>query len=373
MRKILWIILIISIIISVAFVYFNVFEKNYRIYEVKELPLVKAIYATGYIKAHNEVEVKSRVAGYVVRVYKDVGDIVKKGELLAELENKPLERKIEEIRTEFENLREKLLPQSYFIKSFKEKIAAKRERIEELKYRLQRRKKLYEKGLISKEEIFNLEKQYNAQLRELSALELEFKEKVKEIKRKIKVLKATLNRLKEELEQYKIKSPISGVILKRDVEIGDYVNTFMETKPLFVIGDLRKLKTILEIDEEYSYLVKPNQKVYITIDSVPDRVYDGRIVKIYKRVNERRKSFEVEVKTDYDVELFSGTTVEANIIISEKLGIAIPKEAIFEENKVRVLEKGKIVERVVRLGGTYGDMVEVLEGLQEGEKVVIER
>ncbi|HIQ48864.1 MAG TPA: efflux RND transporter periplasmic adaptor subunit [Aquifex aeolicus] len=373
MRKIFWIVFITLLFLSSTFVYFKVFKKNYRIFEVKEAPLVKAVYATGYIKAYNEVEVKSRVAGYVVKVYKDVGEIVKKGEVLAELENKPLERKIEEVKTELENLREKLSPQSYFITSFKEKIAAKKERIEELKYRLQRRKKLYEKGLISREEIFNLEKQYNAQLKELSALELEFKENVKEIKRKIKVLKATLNRLKEELEQYKIKSPISGVILKRNVEVGDYVNTFMETKPLFVIGDLRKLKTILEIDEEYSYLVRLGQKVYITIDSVPDRVYEGRIIKIYRKVNEKKKSFEVEVEADYDVELFSGTTVEANIIISEKLGVAIPKEAIFEENKVRVIEKGKIVERVIKLGETYGDMVEVLEGLKSGEKVLIEK
>jgi len=363
----------VSLLILGVFLYFKFFKEDYQVYEVKVLPLVKAVYATGYIKAYNEVEVKSRVAGYLVKVYKDVGEIVKKGELLAELENKPLERKIEEVRTELENLQEKLSPQSYFIKSFKEKIAAKRERVEELKYRLQRRKKLYEKGLISREEIFNLEKQYNAQLKELLALELEFKENVKEIKRKIKVLKATLNRLEEELEQYKIRSPIGGVILKRNVEVGDYVNTFMETKPLFVIGDLRKLKTILEIDEEYSYLVRPGQKVYITIDSVPERVYEGRIVKIYKKVNEKKKSFEVEVEADYDVELLSGTTVEANIIISEKLGIAIPKEAIFEENKVRVIEKGKIVERVVKLGETYGDMVEVLEGLQNGEKVAIEK
>jgi len=78
MRKIFWIVFITLLFLSSTFVYFKVFKKNYRIFEVKEAPLVKAVYATGYIKAYNEVEVKSRVAGYVVKVYKDVGEIVKK-------------------------------------------------------------------------------------------------------------------------------------------------------------------------------------------------------------------------------------------------------------------------------------------------------
>ena len=78
MKKFLWIIFTISIIISGIFIYFKAIKKNYKVYKIEEIPLVKAVYATGYIKAYNEVEVKSRVAGYVVKIYKDVGEIVKK-------------------------------------------------------------------------------------------------------------------------------------------------------------------------------------------------------------------------------------------------------------------------------------------------------
>ncbi len=369
MKKVL-IFLPVLVVLLVFPVYRLVFYRDYKVFVVKEIPLVKAIYATGYIKAENEVEVKAKVAGYVVKVYKDTGDKVKKGEVLAFIENKPLKKEIERIRTEINNLREKIKENSPFRKSYEERIKAQMEKLKILEEKLRRRKKLYERELISEESYLELERRYKAELSILKSLKNEYMESVNEVKRKIKTLKKKLEELEAKLQEYYIKSPVNGIILKKNVEEGEYVNTFMETKPLFVVGKKGSLKTILEVDEEYGSLVKEGQKVYVYVEALRGKVFEGRIVKVYRIVDRSKKTFEVEVKVNYGIDVLPGTTVEANIILSEKKGIAVPEKAIIGD-RVKVFQKGKVVERKVIVGERYGNLVEILKGLKVGDKVVL--
>ncbi|GAB6065050.1 efflux RND transporter periplasmic adaptor subunit [Aquifex pyrophilus] len=358
------------LLLSIIPLYKLLFHKDYEVYVVRKMPLVKAVYATGYVKTENEVEVKAKVSGYVVRIFKDTGDEVRKGEVLAFIENKPLEKEIERVKTEIENLKEKIRKGSPFRKSYEERIKAQEERIKILEEKLKRRKKLYERELISRESYLELERKYKAELSTLRALKSDYEESVREVRRKLRTLKKRLEELESKLFEHYVRSPVDGVILKRNVEEGDYVNTFMETKPLFIVGKKGEVKTILEVDEEYGGLVKERQKVYIYVEALKGKVFEGKVVKVYRFVDKGRKTFEVEVRADYGSDILSGTTVEANIILSEKEGIAVPEEAI-EENKVKVLKEGKIFEKDVVLGERYGNLVEVLRGLEEGDKVVL--
>ncbi|AAC06602.1 efflux RND transporter periplasmic adaptor subunit [Aquifex aeolicus] len=348
-------------------------KKEYEIYTVKKEKVEKTVYATGYVKALNEVEVKAKVAGYVSEVYKDVGQKVKKGEPLARIQNKPLEEKVKILEIQLQNLKEKIREDSPFIRAYELKIKALREEVKELEEKLKRRKRLYEKELISKEEYESLKRKYRAKLESLKALESEFKESVEEVRRKIREVKANLEKAKEELGEYTVRSPIDGVILKKNVEVGEYVNTFMETKPLFVVGNTEKLKTYLEVDEEYSSLVKKGQEVYVSVESLKDKLFKGKIVKVHKKVDEKKKVFLVEAEVDYSEKVLPGTTVEGYIVVYRGEALLIPEKAILEGNRVKILKNGKIIDKTIKLGETYGDKVEVLEGLKEGDRIVIEK
>jgi len=370
MKKVLLLIILSLAVIPLVFL---INRKTYEVYTVKKEKVEKTVYATGYVKALNEVEIKAKVAGYISEIFKDVGDKVKKGEPLAKIENKPLEEKVRILEIQLKNLKEKIRKNSPFLKSYELRIKALSEEVKELKEKLKRRKRLYERELISKEEYETLRRKYRAKLESLRALKEEFKESVEEVKRKIREVEARLKKAEEELKEYTVRSPIDGVILKKNVEVGEYVNTFMETKPLFVLGNLQKLRTFLEVDEEYASLVRKGQEVYVSVESMRDKLFKGKVIKVYKKVDENKKVFLVEADVSYPKNVLPGTTVEGYIVVYRGNALLIPLKAVFDKKKVKVLENGKVVERKVKLGETYGEKVEVLKGLREGEKVVIEK
>jgi len=341
-----------------------------KIYEVKRVPYVKSIYATGKVKAYNEVEVKSRVSGYISRVFVEVGDRVKKGQLLAVVENKPLMEKLEYINEKINTLREKLNPHSSFIIALKRKVEAQKEIVKELERKLKRREELLKKELISREVYEELKSRYKRELKKLLFLEEEMREKIREVERQINLLKRERDIILKELEQYFIRSPVDGVVLKKSVETGDYVNTFMETKPLFVVGDTRRLKTLLEVDEEFAPLIKEGLKVLVYVEGMKERVYEGKVIRIYGKVDERRKTLTIEAHVNYEGFMPSGMTVDAVIILSEDWGYLIPEKAIKDGKYVYILdEKGKKKVEIEVLHVSEGRAI--VKGLEEGLKVIV--
>ncbi|WP_461828621.1 efflux RND transporter periplasmic adaptor subunit [Aquifex sp.] len=369
MRRIFILLLILITCGGLIFYFLN--RDSYKVYTVKRELLVKSVYATGVVKKGEEVEVKSQVAGYVEKIFKDTGESVKKGELLAIIKNEPLKKEIEQIEEQIKRVSEKLKPGSPFRKSYEERIKAQEKKLQLLSEKLKRREYLYKKELISKESYEELKTQYESELYTLKALKEEYKKVLRDLENELKVLRKKREYLLKESEKYEIRSPIDGVILKRNAEVGDYVNTFMETKPLFVIGEEGKAKTLIEIDEEYAPLVRKGQKVLVKLEGYPDKVFVGRIKKVYGKIDERKKTLTAELSVEYDVEPISGMSVEANVILKEKKALAIPIKAV-KEGYVILLKGNEKIKRKVKLGERFGDFVEVLSGLKEGDKILIE-
>lgn len=352
-------------------IYYALHKEKYKVYEVKKKLLVKSVYATGLVKSAVEVEVKSEVAGYIENILKDTGDRVEKGDVLAIIRNEPLKKEIEEIEERIRRVKEKLKQNSAFRKSYLSKIKAQRERVKLLEKKVRRREILLRKELISKETFEEVKTQYETEMHTLKALEEEYKNVVRDLLNELKVLEKKREALRKEYERYLVKSPIDGIILKRNAEVGDYVNTFMETKPLFIVGEEKKVKTLVEVDEEYAPFIRVGQKALIKLEGYPKRVFIGRVKKIYRKIDEKKKTFTIELSVDYDVNVLSGTSVEANLILKEKEGLAIPLKAV-EKGYVTLLKNGKKVRVKLKLGDRFGEFVEVLSGLEEGDKILIE-
>ena len=370
MKK-LFFITIILLISGVLFWYFfknNKQEVKYAIAEYKTL--VKAVYASGRVKPKNQVDIKSQVSGYIERLFIDDGTPVKKGQILAVIEHRVLDRKIEEVEKRIGKIEEKLKEDSDFKKAFQKELKINQEELKFLQEKLNRRLPLFSKKQISEEEIELLKSKIRKTKEKLELIKARFNDRLESLKHELKILKALKNQLIEEKERYFIRSPIDGTVLRRYVNEGDYLNHMTGKNIIATVGDLSKMETVLEVDEEYVPLLKEGMEVLISIDAFPDRVFKGKIVNITKKSDPKKRVVEVKADVNYPVSLPSELTVEANIIVERRKALSIPIRAVLDE-KVKVLESGKIVEKKIKTGILSEGYVEVKEGLKEGDRVIL--
>ncbi len=373
MKKLLIFIVILLLAISGFFIAKNVFKPEFETVEVKERKLIKAVYASGKVKPVNQIDIKSEVSGYVRKFKLEEGDKVQKNQIVAEIENKTINDLLNEIEKQIQRTKEKLQENSDFRKQFENQIKIEETNLKLLIDNYKRRKILYKKKQISQEEIQNLENQIEITKNKIKLLKSQYKEQIKDLENQLQILQDKRKQILDEKEKYKIRTPISGTVLKTYVKEGDYVNNLTSNNKILTVGNLSNMETLLDVDEEYIPLIKEGMKVLISIDAFPEKVFEGKVVKITGKSDPKTRTVEVKADVKYPVEIPSGLTVESNIIVKEKKALAIPVSAVIENSFVKVLKgKNKIEKRKVKTGIKTNGYVEILEGLKEGEKVVIQ-
>jgi HlyD family secretion protein len=351
MRKI---VVIVFLLVGVGLVFYFIknLNNNLKIYQVEEKQLIRAVYASGYIKPVIEVDIRPEVSGYIEKLYVDEGEDVKKGQILAKIKNDTIPYQIKQIQLEIQKINEKLSENSSFRKNYENQIKIEEEKLNYNQSLLEKRMPLYKKKLVSEEEMQNIKSTINQIKAKINALKSQYNDALEDLNYQKQILEKQKKQLLEELDKYTIKSPVNGKVLKKYLEEGDYVNNMLSTNSIFKIADISKIETVLNVDEEYIHLIKEGQKVLISLDAYPDKVFEGKIFQIIKKSDETTK------------------TVEANIIIEKKKTLAVPISAVYED-KVKVLENGKIVEKPVKIGIKTDGFAEVIEGLKEGDKVIL--
>ncbi len=133
------------------------------------------------------------------------------------------------------------------------------------------------------------------------------------------------------------------------------------------------METLLDVDEEYIPLIKKGMKVLISMDAFPKKVFEGEIFKITGKSDPKTRTVEVKADVKYPIEIPSGITVEANIIVKEKEALVVPVSAVIENRYVKILKgKGKVEKVKIKTGIKADGYVEVINGLKEGDRVVIQ-
>ncbi len=370
MKRFLIFLLSAVLVLLVFFIYKFSFKKEYKFATAKYRTLVKAVYASGRVVPVNQVDVKSEVSGYIEKLLIDNGTEVRRGQVIAIIKHGIIDKSIEETEKKIKRLEEKLRPDSEFRRVFLKRIDIKKKELELLKRKLDRRLPLYRKKQVSEEEIETLKNRIETKEEEIRLLDTEYRDKVRELETQLNILRVVKDRLLEERERYFIKSPVDGIVLKKYVEEGEYLNHMLGKNIIATVGDLENLKTVLEVDEEYVPLIKKGMTVFISIDAFPKRVFKGKIIKITDKSDPVKRTVEVEASVSYPVKLPSGTTVEANIILDKRKVLSLPVEAVVE-GKVKVLENGKIKIKNIKTGISSNGYVEITEGLKKGERVVL--
>jgi len=180
-------------------------------------------------------------------------------------------------------------------------------------------------------------------------------------------VRALISVQNEKISEYTILSPMDGVVLRRDGEIGEIAEV---GQVLFRVGVPTPLQVVAEVNEEDIPRVEVGQTVLLRTDAFPDRKLTGKVREITPMGDIGAKTFRIKIGLPDDTPLKPGMSVEANIVAREKLdALLIPADAV-QDNAVFVIEDDHARERAVKLGIRGTRAVEVLTGLNEGERVV---
>jgi RND family efflux transporter MFP subunit len=272
------------------------------------------VYATGFVEPRRPVDVSSRVTAPVTAVLADEGDRVYRGQALATLDAEDQRHTIAQLSADRVN-------------------AEQNER---------RELALFKDGWLTKAARDQAVAAANAaQAGEAAA--------------------------RAKLDQFTIRSGISGVVLRRDVEPGDLASA---AKTLFEIGDPGQLRVTATVDERDIPLVRAGSQVMMSTEAYPGRVFRGSVYEITPGGDPDQRAFRVRIRPDAGSNLPVGLTLEVNILAAQRQNaLLVPADAI-REHSVWIVDDGRTKRIPVQIGIRASDRTEVVGGLADGACIV---
>jgi HlyD family secretion protein len=357
------------IIFAIAAYFFlrgNNKEPQFRTEKVLKGDIVMAVTATGTVNPVTTVLVGTQVSGTIKEIYVDFNSSVKKGQLIARIDPATIEAQVEQARA---NL---LSAEANMEKATATKIDAKRT--------MDRNRELFLKNLIARSDLDTAETNNDTAVAQESAA-----------KSQIAQTKAALKLVETNLQYTRIISPVDGVVISRNVDVGQTVAASFQTPTLFTIAqDLTKMQIDTSVDESDIGNIKVGQDVEFIVDAYPDSTFKGRVWQIRNApiTVQNVVTYDVVIKVDNpELKLKPGMTANVSIIISTKKDVLkIPNAAL----RFRLSEKGPqtsekkgpgvwILEKVkprrvpVTAGISDGSFTELLSGdIREGQELIVE-
>ncbi len=359
---------------------------------VKRGKIQNIINATAIVKTQVNAYVKvgARATGTIEKMNVDIGDHVKKGQLIAVIDQREIKKEIQKAKADYkkalanlENIR-KVYPAR--IREAEENLKAAEVSYQFAKWKFEREKKLLKEEFTTKENYEvakrELEKQkalLDASRATLEKLKKEYETKEKEALQQVKYTKENLEKQKVRLSYTLIYSPIDGIVSKIAARKGETVVAGLQVANLITILDPTKLEVRIYTDETDIGKVKPGQKVIYFVDAYPDKKFEGIISSIYPEPIVKQNIVYymsiVKVKPEYTKYLRPEMTVYAKIITGEKdNALLVPNEALkYEKGKQYVYKivNGKPVKTYIKTGWMGEEYTEVISGLKEGDTVAV--
>ncbi|UCF38483.1 MAG: efflux RND transporter periplasmic adaptor subunit [Acidobacteriota bacterium] len=294
------------------------------------------------------VDVMSRVSGRLKESLVERGDTVRKGQLLAVVDDEDLLQQIRRAEASIEVAR----------------AAVNREQasLDNLEIQVRRLQELHTDALISTQDLEDAE----SRLR-VAAAQLEL------AKAQVSQAEAALKELKIQREYTLVYSPLDGFVGSRNLDPGALVNPNL---PITRVIDVSRVKTVVPVSEVVLSQIKPGLSAQVRVDAYPSRLYSGRIVRISPFLNPETRTADIEIEIANEAGelkpgMFARVTIEAQ---RPQPRLAIPRSALLtrgDSKGVFLLDDELVTHFLeIRIGRIQGDYVEVLEGLDEGVTVV---
>jgi len=356
--------------------------------KVERGDLAQSVVATGKIEPITKVEVKSKASGIIKKLYVDAGDKVKKGQLLAQLDKDEIEAEVQQGRAGLQaaEANETSATADYE----RAKVDAEGPDVPLLKRAYERAEGMAKDGVVSASALDDAQKNYVLALNKQNVAKAQLtvsKAKAVQAQAQVAQSRANLAQLEEQLSYTDIESPIDGVVLSRDVEIGDAVSSILvlgsSATQVMTLGDTSEVYVQGKVDESDIGKVYMAQPARIKVESFKDKTFNGKVTKISPMGVEKDNvtTFEVRVSINNPGgELKAEMTANAEIILQEKKNVLqIPEGAlIYDKDKKAAVEvpdpKGKDGKRkvAVEIGISNGAKTQIMAGLKEGDQVVLQ-
>ena len=316
--------------------------------------IMNSITATGTIEPVTSVTVGTQVSGIVSKLFVDYNSVVKKGQVIAELDKTNLMSQLNTAKTQLATAQSQL---NYQTANYK------------------RYKTLFEKGLVAADDFDNAKLSYT------------------QAKEQVASAKEEVQRAQTNLGYATITSPIDGVVLSKSVEEGQTVAASFSTPELFTIAqDLTNMQVVADVDEADIGDVKEGERVTFTVDAYPDDTFEGEVKQVRQEATTTNNvvTYEVVISApNADLKLKPGLTANVTIYKAERKGVlSVPSKALRftpqketvgkmkivdvanAKNKVWTIEGNFIVAHKVNIGMTDGTNTQIVGGIAEGTKIV---
>jgi HlyD family secretion protein len=350
--------------------------------------IARSVVATGKIQPLSKVEVKSKASGIVKKIYVDYADMVKQGQVLVELDKEELQARVREAQATLQAAQAALEAAEATYE--RNKVEAEGPDVPFLKSAAERASLLHKDGLIAQSVLEDADKNYQTGLNRQMAAQRNTavsRAEVARAKAQVAQAQAALERAEEDLRNSTITSPIDGLVLSRDVQVGDAVSSILvlgsQATLIITLGDVSDVYVLGKVDEADIGKVYPGQAARIVVESFKEKKFEGKVTRISPlgREKDNVTTFEVRVSIhNPSGELRANMSANAEIILEEKKGVVlIPESAVIYDKDRNAsvelpdakAEKGR--RKVpVKLGISNGVKTEVIAGLTEKQQVVLQ-
>lgn len=361
MKKLSKVWLVVAVVIIVAIVSWALSgskkeeQISFETAAVAPANIMNSITATGTIEPVTSVTVGTQVSGIVSKLYVDYNSVVKKGQVIAELDKTNLMSQLNSAKTQLATAQSQL---NYQTTNFN------------------RYKTLYQKGLVAADDFDSAKLSYT------------------QAKEQVAAAKEEVQRAQTNLGYATITSPIDGIVLSKSVEEGQTVAASFSTPELFTIAqNLTNMQVVADVDEADIGDVKEGERVSFTVDAYPDDTFEGTVKQVRQEATTTNNvvTYEVVISApNADLKLKPGLTANVTIYTAERKGVlsvqskalrftpqkeTVGKMKIVDQtgnakNKVWTIEGNSIVAHNVNIGMTDGTNTQILNGISAGVKVV---
>lgn len=355
----IWIIVgIIAIVAIIAWLMSGNKKKEEVTFKTDKVALTNiqnSITATGTIEPVTSVTVGTQVSGIVSKLYVDYNSVVRKGQVIAELDRTNLMSELNTARANLSSAQSSLNYQQANLKRYSE---------------------LYKKGLVSADDYESAQLSY------------------RQSKEQVATANESVRRAQTNLSYATITSPIDGVVLSKSVEEGQTVAASFNTPELFKIAqDLTNMQVVADVDEADIGDVHEGERVTFTVDAYPDDVFQGSVTQVRQEATTTNNvvTYEVVISApNAQLKLKPGLTASVTIYTAEKTGVlSVPSKALKftptketvgnkkiidcnGKNKVWALVGNDIKAFPVSIGMTDGVHTQIMSGLKEGQEIITE-
>jgi RND family efflux transporter MFP subunit len=305
---------------------------------VEKRTIERTLSFVGNLEPIDKATIVPDISGKLWKIYVDVGERVKKGQVLAELDHRHIDLQLEQARAGFEVAKANL---------------------EDARTNYLRMEKLYKENAISSQQFEKIKLAYESAQSQFQQAQ------------------AALNLAQYQRDVSIMKAPFDGVIVERLAEEGDVINPMMggfgSRGGVLVLMNFSKIKVDIDVSEKDILQIKKGQRAYLEVSSIPDRRFIGEVTIVNLAADSMTKTFKVRTEFENpDLLLKPGTFGTVTVVTEVKKDVlAIKKEGLLE-NSVFVVENGIAQKRNVKTGIENKTHVEIIEGLREGELYVVE-